>query len=202
MRILLVLVKLVSKSVNKDESEIRIMFRAKDLTSKDVEKKKLISSAFSNLGSCETILVTERVVVKIEDTIEEVSEVKALEADVDFEIDSSLLPATILTQSQEYMDLLFGFFESPLSDNYVYDDLWSLICRLPSSPLNLFAWLDIASGNITAEDTSATNLLLSLSSKKLIEKSQSFEILSKNISFPRFLYNLQIIEFLIKPADS
>jgi hypothetical protein len=97
-------------------------------------------------------------------------------------IDIDMLPAMILSSSPERLDTLFTLLES--SEPSLVNEIWELICRLPSSPYSMTKWLKLEGSTVE---------------KMLFSSSQTYK--GNDISVSKLLYNLQLVEALLQPSS-
>jgi hypothetical protein len=68
------------------------------------------------------------------------------------------LPSVVLSNTPEYLDLLFALLD--ISSGSLCDDIWGLILRLPTSPSVLRGWENVESMVESSDDTSSSPLCL------------------------------------------
>eukprot|EP01038_Epipyxis_sp_PR26KG_P010058 gene10058-13518_t len=137
-------------------------------------------------------LIDLPIIASFESNSEDKSNISRLESEndcvaalEDYENERNKLPAVILSDTVSYFNLLFDLLQN--SEGDVCDKIWSLIIRLPTSgPLQL-EWLKL-NPNISIID-------FFFSFGRGLEPD-AFHKLSK------LVYNLQIIEVFLEPANS
>lgn len=105
------------------------------------------------------------------------------------------LPAVMISENPAYLNLLFELID--VCEDSLCDDIWSLLNRLPSSPLAVQQLMEIQSNNVS-------ELIFQLSSKPSLHHSPAGldkDTRESSISLSRFLYILNIVEYLLQPSD-
>lgn len=106
------------------------------------------------------------------------------------------LPLVMLSGTPEYLDILFTLID--MSSDSICDVIWNLISRLPTSPAVEQHWSEMVNKDF-AEHVSVFELRTSLPTSNTYdaENLDRQRLRSLRKSFPKMLYNLQVIESML-----
>ena len=140
------------------------------------------------------------------------------------------LPSVVLSNTPEYLDLLFALLD--ICSGSLCDDIWGLILRLPTSPRVLRGWREVSSDHSCACDDDAPRLPICLfglhtegkdsaaagsggggdmcDSLGAVSASGAIEHITDSYgkrvrvtkSLSRLLYNMQVVETLLHVSDN